>query len=193
MLEKEVFWERARWLQMALKIFLEHFYTYSLFSQTSLGPWASPRANERVVRHQNPFLFTQTQPYGHFSALIPILSQKSSKREYLGKAGLDLRRPRKFFWAFSDVPIVFADILRFIAISQSNRGGHTTHQSNFNATNMTLWWNFRFDAPSEHILPKMLEKELFWERAGWLQMALKNFLHIKTRCCRYLKASPNIQ
>ena len=137
MLEKEVFWERAGWLQMALKIFLEHYYTYSLFSQTSLDPRASPRANERVVRHQNPFLFTQTQPYGHFSALIPILSRKSSKWRMFEKGWVGFEAAE--FRASSDVLIVFADIPRFIAISQSKRGGHTTHQSNFNATNVTLW------------------------------------------------------
>ena len=53
--------------------------------------------------------------------------------------GLSLRWPINFFRASSDVLIVFADIPRFIAISQSKRGGHTTHQSTFNATNVTLW------------------------------------------------------
>ena len=62
-----------------LKDFLESFYTHSLFLQTCLGPWVSLRANEMVVRPTIPFLLSQTQPDGHFLALILILSLKSSK------------------------------------------------------------------------------------------------------------------
>ena len=117
MVQKELFWGGAEWLQMALKIFLEYFYTHSLFLQTCLGPWVSPRVNGMVVQPTIPFLLPQTQPNGHFLALIPILSLKSSKRECWWMGGLGLRRPRKFFWASSDVLIVFANIPRFTAIS----------------------------------------------------------------------------
>ena len=116
---------------MALKIFLKCFYTHSLFLQTCLGPWVSPRANGMVVQPTIPFLLSQTQPNGHFLALIPILSLKSSKRECWWMGGLDLGRPRKFFGALPDMVIMFGDIPRSIAIFQSKREGHTTPQSHF--------------------------------------------------------------
>ena len=145
MVQKELFWGGAEWVQMALKIFLEYFYTHSLFLQTCLGPWVSPRANGMVVQPTIPFLLPQTQPNGHFLALIPILSLKSSKRECWWMGGLGLRRSRKIFGALPDMVIMFGDIPRSIAIFQSKRGGHTTPHSVFITTNVSIWWNLGVD------------------------------------------------
>ena len=87
-----------------------------------------------------------------------------------------LRRLRKFFVALSNILIVFVIIPRSIAISQSKREGHTTPQSIFIIANVSPRRNFEFDAPSEHILPKILQKEVVLGGAEWLQMGLKIFL-----------------
>ena len=142
MVQKELFWGGSEWLQMALKIFLEYFYTHSLFLQTCLGPWVSLRANGMVMRPTIPFLLSQTHPNGDFLALIPILSLKSSKRECWWMGGLGLRRPRKIFGVLPDMVIMFGDIPRSIAIFQSKREGHTTLHSVFITTNVSIWWNF---------------------------------------------------
>ena len=89
--------------------------------------------------------------------------------------GLDLGRPRKIFGALPDMLIMFGDIPRSIAIYQSKREGHTTPQSIFIIANVSPRRNFEFDAPSEHILPKILQKGVVLGGPEWLQMGLKIF------------------
>ena len=93
-------------------------------------------------------------------------------------SGLAWWRARKLLRTSPDIPFAFAHIPRSISISQSKRGGHTMSHSFFMPANVSLGWFFGFDALSEQILLKKLQKVLFKGGAQWLQVVPKNFLEL---------------